>query len=125
MPPSAPVETVFMHGVLDRVDGPRIPNIIRCHERYLQDERLGFDREGCLNYLGDPQVSKFQLSFVSNEAIARPGTMPAGSSPVEAKPFEAWPCPCPVDLSIVPAKRKRAFFAISDLGKLCGVNLPQ
>jgi hypothetical protein len=122
LPPSAPVETVFMHGVLDGIDGQRIPGIIRRHERYLQDGQLGIDRDGCLNYFGDPQVSKIRVQLtVNDEPAAWPGRMPNENGWIEKEAFSTWPYPRRVELSVVAGTRKREFLGLEDLGKLCRV----
>jgi hypothetical protein len=100
LPPAAPVETVLMHGVFDRYEPTRIPYVIRCHERFVAQGILGVDRNGQLNYFGDPEVKKLRLDFVFRQDTV--STNPAADDkPVETRIFEEWPVPCPVKLQIV------------------------
>ena len=112
LPASAPVETIFLHGVLDRTDPASIPDVIRCHERYLTDKILGCDQRGESNYFGDPQVESLQFEL-----------RPAGGGDVAAATaepraiFDKWPRPSPVEVRIEATTRPRAAEVTSELVK--------
>ena len=95
LPPAAPVETVLMHGVFDHSNPKSIPELIRCHERYMARGILGVDRQGWLNYFGDPQVKKLHFDFVFLQATV-PANTTLGDRPAENHVFKQWPVPSPI-----------------------------
>ena len=113
LPASAPVETIFLHGVLDRTDPASIPDVIRCHERYLTDRILGCDQRGESNYFGDPQVESLQFELRPTGG----GDVAAATAEPRAI-FDKWPRPCPVDVRIEATTRLRAAEVTSELVKM-------
>ncbi|HEX4591398.1 MAG TPA: hypothetical protein VH120_15795, partial [Gemmataceae bacterium] len=102
LPPPAAVETVLMHGLLDRDDPTAVAATIRRHEDYLAHRVLGVAGGGQLNYFGDPQVCKLRLDFVYPQSDS-PGTLTTpGHMLIEAGVFVRWPAACPIELRIVP-----------------------
>jgi hypothetical protein len=111
LPAPAAVESVIMHGVLDKFPPHQIPEIIKLHERYHTTGYQGVDRHGRLNYFGDPQVLKARVDFLMNQS----GETPVNGEAMQFSPHGEWPCPCPIDLRLEPKPAEGEAVTLAEL----------
>ncbi len=115
LPPAIDVETMLLHGLLDRNQAAEAIALIQWHERYLdlprQSRVLGRLLDGQVNYLPDPDASQLRVTVSSpmtdGDGVSKPAVASFFADPMAPTGGPWWPNVAWLRLVLQAAARRR------------------